>query len=409
MTKKILLITVLALLLGLYLSSELNKKREFNWELNFSGISREPFGCFVLRNTLEKNDSLGFARTINKTYYQSFPQLSNKNTKTVIVITDEFSPDSLDLSVAYKFVADGNNMFISSYTFGKDLADSLKFKIDLFSLGTFTRDKDTCNLVNPELKSPKPVAYDKMDPSRFSAIDTAKHLVLGTGTNGKANFIRVKYGRGFFYLHTQPKAFTNFFILYSNSSYPYKALSYIKNTTLVWDDYYKPFAGKYNPDNDTPFRYLLSESSLRVALYLTLLIIFVYFLIGSKRRQRFIPIYEPPANSTLGFVGTISRLYQGQPDYKKMAIRKLQYLKEMVYSKYGIKLDEQNENSALAFAGKSGFDLNKTKEIFSMAMQISSQSAIGAGTLVVFSKKIDAIYQFESMDNKRSLLANKKV
>lgn len=407
MAKKILLFAILALLLGLYLASELNKKREFSWELNFSGISREPFGCFVLRNTLEKNDSLRFSRTISKTYYQSFPHLSSSDTKTVMVITDEFSPDSLDLSTAYKFVADGNNMFISSYIFEKRFCDSLKFKVDEFTFGAFTKDKDTLNLVNPGLKLTKPMAYDRMDPSRFSVIDTSNHLVLGTGTMGKANYIRVKYGKGYFYLHAQPRVFTNFYILYSNAAYPYRALSYFRNTSLVWDDYYKPFAGRYNPNNDTPFRYLLSENALRVALYLTLVLICIYFLIGSKRRQRFIPIFEAPANSTVNFVNTIARLYQGQPDYKKMATRKWQYLKETVYSKYSLKLDENNENTAIAFAGKTGFNLNKTKEIYQMAMQINSQSSLSAEALIAFSKKIDEMYQFEASDKKRSVLEDK--
>ncbi|NJK96481.1 MAG: hypothetical protein HC905_17610 [Bacteroidales bacterium] len=397
MIKKILTIIFLVVLITFYLVTELTRKKAINWEQNFNGVSKDPYGCYILRKTLETSDSLLFIRSSWKTLYESLPSLKSGKTKTLLIITDKFDADSLDLSTAYTFVGEGNNIFISSYSFGKRFCDSLNFKTESVSIASFKSNTDSFNLTNPYLQLTNKATYQGISPNTFDEIDTANHTVLGANYQKKANYIRIPYGSGAFYLHTQPLVFTNNHILNSNSEYPFRAISYFKNTAFIWDNYYKPRNSLIYNESRTPFRYLLSQDALRAALYLSLLIIFIYFLIGSKRKQRFIPVFQQPENSTVKFVTTIARLYQGQPDYKKMAVKKFIYLKEMVHSRYSIKLDENDAQTAIHLSEKTGFPLEKIKELFSIYRRIEASISIDDITLRTFAKLADQIYELENI------------
>lgn len=393
MAKRILIISFISVLVLLYLFTELNKDTPYIYDLNFSGLSKDPYGCFVLRETLEENRNLHFLESINKTLYEGLPS-GGGNTRTIIIITDNFEQDSINLTSLYQFVSKGNKAFISAYSFGKDFRDSLKFETKYFDLFAFRSNTDTLDLVNPSLKLGSEI-FNNMARSGFSSLDSANHVVLGTNNSGKANYIRVNYGFGFFYIHCQPLAFTNYHILYSSSQYPLNALSYFKDDDLIWDDYNKPPAGKYFSESRTPFRYLLSQEAFRIALYLTLVLTGIYILIESKRKQRFIPIVQPPENSTVNFISTIARLHQGQMDYKKMAQRKYHFFKDLVYSRYFVRLDDYNPQTFEIFAEKAGLEQEKVKKIIDKYIRIESSVSISANDLIEFSKMIDKIYQHE--------------
>lgn len=393
MTKKILVILFISVLMLLYLFTELNKKKEHNYDLNFSGLSKEPYGCFVIRETLEKNKNLNFRGSINKTLYEGLPK-NEGNSKAVIIITDNFEQDSINISSLYQFVSKGNKAFISAYSFGKRFRDSLKFNSKYFDLFAFRNNTDTLDLVNPSLKIGSAV-FHEMSKANFSGLDTTSHIVLGTNNRGKANYIRINYGYGYFYIHCQPLVFSNYHVLYSNYQYSINALSYFKEDEIIWDDYNKPAAGKYYSESQTPFRYLLSQKALRIALYLILFLTGIYILIESKRKQRFIPIVESPENSTVNFVTTIASLHQSQKDYKKMALKKYQYFKEMVYSKYYVRLEEDNPQTILILSDKAGIEPEKLKMIIGKYIQIESLISISANDLIEFSKLIDDIYHHE--------------
>lgn len=395
MIRKFIILFLLSLLFILFLIAEFNKHKVISWKMNFSGISKDPYGCIVLRETIEKNPGLNFYLTSNQTFYTSLSQLKEDSLISYLVITDKFTVDSINLKSIYDFVKQGNNFMISAYTFDNLLKDSLKFDKKKFNLAFLYSSPETLNFVNPVLQMKNPAIFSNIGNMEFSGIDTLKHIVLGTDNAGNANFIKVPYGKGAFYLHCQPLVFTNYHLLYSNSEYAYNALSYFTDTRLVWDDYYKPQVARYTTQTRTPLRYFLSKEPLRIAIYLILILTGIYFLIESKRKQRFIPILKPLENSTLKFVSTVARLYQGQPDYKKMALKKYLYLKEMVYSRYQIRLDENDPATADQFSGKTGFSISKIKELYIICRRIESSISIDAETLITFSRMVDEIYEFE--------------
>ena len=106
--------------------------------------------------------------------------------------------------------------------------------------------------------------------------------VLGyVDTIKNPNFIRMNYGEGVIYLHSNPMAFTNFFLLDSvNGDYYQKALSFLPpDANVVWDEYLKSGA----EGQQTLFRVIFRYPALKWAYILLILgaILYVLFRINS--------------------------------------------------------------------------------------------------------------------------------
>lgn len=61
----------------------------------------------------------------------------------------------------------------------------------------------------------------------FASFDTSKVVVLGTNNIGFANFMKVKIGKGYLYIHSVPNIFTNYNLLKVERDYIFKCLSYL--------------------------------------------------------------------------------------------------------------------------------------------------------------------------------------
>ena len=74
--------------------------------------------------------------------------------------------------------------------------------------------------------------------------------MLGYDEKGRPNFIHLHAGKGNLYVHLEPLAFSNYFILHKNNiDYYENALSVISPdvTKVVWDEYY---LNKRSSEND---------------------------------------------------------------------------------------------------------------------------------------------------------------
>ncbi len=252
--------------------------------------------------------------------------------KNYIIINSKFSPGDSDAEALLKFVSDGNNAFVSAEEMSGVFADSLKVKINngYYEEGLSTEDlksgpkKDSIYLVllNTRLSTyEKKYWYrDGTVSSYFSSVDTANALVLGKNSQGNINFVRIRYGEGYFYLSATPLAFTNYnMMLADNAAYISACLSYLPVRDTYWDEYYK----NYREADSNSLRFIESQPPLYWAYYLALWSAVVYIVFESKRRQRVIPIVEPPKNTTLEFVSTIGRLYFQNGNHKDIADKKI--------------------------------------------------------------------------------------
>ena len=388
--KKNILFILLGVLLFLYIIAELSRPKAIDWNDNFSRERKIPYGCYVLRDMLPEIVGHTKINDNNESFYTSALTDTLLQNTSLVVITYDFNPDKTDLDVLLQFVKNGNHVFISAINFGNLMADTLKIKTDynVTSLSKLNR-RVKLQFVNPALQSKADYRFSRVEPVYFSGFDTLKTTVLGWDSTKHVNYICINYGKGTFLLHTTPHVFTNYHMLYTNHDYAVKALAYIENTNVIWDEYYKP--EREIRESQSPIRYILSQDSLRYAYYLLMITILLYILFEGKRRQRIMPVVEPPVNSSMEFVETVGRLYFNRKDNKDLAEKKIIHFYDYIISNYFLKPDETDNKFRQQFAEKLSMPVKDIDEIFDSIEQIRKAKGISDEELVKFIKRIDGI------------------
>jgi len=360
---------------------------EIDWSNSFAAKDKIPYGGYIINDLSQE---LFPGENVSLKELPVYNILKNNyfiNTNYVF-INSYFAPDRLDAEYLLRYVAEGNNVFISAFGIYGDLADSLKF---IMYEDFFNEDSVRTNFSLPELKTDSGYYYTKGNFNNyFEEFDTAMVQVLGENSKGKVNFIRIKYGEGNFYLNTLPLVFTNYHLLNSeNNEYVYKALSHLPVQQTFWDDYYKD-GNKFTASS---LNYIISQQSLRWAYYiiLTSAVLFIFFY--GRRRQRIIPVIPPLKNSTIEFVETIGNLYYQQKDYKNIAEKKITFFLDYIRNKYIIKTNKIDEETIKKISEKSLIAEGKIKSIFRNIEKIKNSPQISEDDLLNLNYQIEKFYE----------------
>lgn len=345
---------------------EANRPKPIDWKPTFALNDKIPFGLYVFNQEADKLFTDQKITKINTTPYEYFEDKYNYDDSTytvkgdILYVNDEFTIDDSSVDELFYFASRGNSIFISSSNFSNKLKDSLKFEINNSSVFL---DSFALKIANKHLK-PKDYYFDKgVSTKYFSEIDTVNTVVLGYQKSTKenlTNFIKIPYKKGNFYLHTQPIAFTNYYMLKNeNANYVAQISSYINQKNVFW------FSKFYNDEalNQSPMRYLLKQDSLRWAWYISLISILIFMIFNAKRKQRVIPIIEPLQNTTIDFTKTIGNLYYQEKDHKNIIDKKIVYFLEKVRNEFLLDTNELNESFINRYQQKSR---NKKEDIMAL-------------------------------------------
>jgi len=360
---------------------------EIDWTKSFAKKDKIPYGGFIIYDI---SDELFRTRDVVLKELPIYNILKDNyyfNTNYVF-INSYFSPDRLDTEYLLRYVADGNNVFVSAFGIYGNLADSLKIQtFDEF----FSEDSININFSLPEMKSDNGYTYFKGNfDNYFSEFDTAFVQVLGENGNGNVNFLRIKYGEGNFLLNTVPLAFTNYDLLNSdNNEYVYKALSHLPVQQTFWDDYYKD-GNKYQAST---LQYIMSQQSLKWAYYIILVSVVFFIFFYGRRKQRIIPVIAPLTNTTVEFVETVGNLYYQQKDFKNIAEKKISYFLDYLRSKYLIKTGSFDEETIQKIADKSSLSSGKIKSILREIGKINRSQKITEEDLTNINYQIEKFYE----------------
>lgn len=326
-----------------------HKPKPIDWRPTYSIKDKIPLGMYIFDNELPKilkNQSIS---KIDSTAYEFFADkyqyIDSTDTDeytikgTILNIADESVLDKESITEILYFVNQGNNCFISAENLPQFLLDTLKIKTNVESKLT---DTISCWLANKKLSNTKYKFYQGVGNKYFSKIDTLQTTVLGyqSGDSTRVNFIKIKHNNGNIYLHTQPVAFTNFYLLKSNNhQYAEKILSYVPNTDIFW--FIKFQNG--NSISNSPLDYIFKQPALKSAWWIFIIGMLIFILFNIKRKQRVVPIIEPLPNTTVDFVKTIGNLYHQEGDYNTIINKKIIYFLETIRNQYLIdttKLDD---------------------------------------------------------------------
>jgi hypothetical protein len=389
-------------LLLLFMLTSCNKT---DWTENFKEKEKSPFGNCIIYNeasTLFKNDSvtllkqniydyLLFESVIDSTEIQNYVSIKHSGSKYTNGSTREL----------LNFVAKGNNVFLAFNNFRDTLKASLKFTTnnldkDVYTVKVLKKLKGIFELKNTQFSKTSFTFDRNIRRNYFLEYNENATTVLGTmEIDGEKvpNFIKIHHGKGAFYLHTQPIAFTNYNLLNGKEAYAANVLSYLPSAPIIWDPQIK--SSKYadeKEDNTNVFKFFLAHKTLTWFLFVSLIGLLLFMLFNARRKQRPIPIIEPLKNSTVAFTQTIANLYLKEQDHKNLVDKKIAYFLEKVRSKYLLSTANLNADFIEKLAAKSGNKLQKTKYLVNTIIALNKKSECSEEELVVLHKMIENFF-----------------
>ena len=213
--------------------------------------------------------------------------------------------------------------------------------------------------------------------------------MLGSDEKKKINFIKIKIGKGQIFVNTIPEAFSNYHFVNTNYSYVYKALSYLPNQSVIWDEYYK--AG--NDKTDSPLRVIFNNPLLLKAYYVLILSLILFMIFGIKRKQRIILIIEPYRNTTLDFVDIVGTLYYQTGNHKNIADKKISYFLEFIRSTFQTKTTIYDDSFIIRIATLSGIEEQSVHDLFYFFSDLSVKQIITQQELLKLNSMIENFHK----------------
>ncbi|MEO5683801.1 MAG: DUF4350 domain-containing protein [Chitinophagaceae bacterium] len=227
----------------------------------------------------------------------------------------------------------------------------------------------------------------------FTRYDSSSTTVLGVNENDKPDFIVMRYGKGKFYFHTEPAAFSNYFLLTdNNTSYYSQVFSYLNKDahTVYWGDTYR--FGKKG-DGFSALAIFWKNPMLKYALLLFCTLTLLYIAFGSKRKRRLVPATVPNTNDSLSFVHTIGNLYLQKKDNRNIAIKMMTYFLEHVRSNYFLNTQTINAEFIQALSRKSGVPEHTVKALMEKAEYVNSSETITQQELLEINNLVYEFYK----------------
>lgn len=383
------------ILLILVVLLELFGPKPIDWTPNFNKDDQRPFGDKILVELIEKDlFPQQEIETRSVPIYNYSADDSLNAGKNYIYITKSLTLAPWDGKRLLHMAEIGNQIFIAANFIGDYLADTLKLKIeDNLNWKNISGIKEQKqHFERSEFNNKQTYLYKKgHGRSRIIGFPKEEVVVLGRDNANNIQFIKIPFGKGNIFYHTQPLAFTNYnLLLNKNAELVYKAFSYLPQQTTIWDEYYKPLS---EHANQSPLSYILSSPPIKLAYYLLIisLILFMYF--NGKRQQRSIPIIKPLRNSSLDFIHTVGRLYYNRKNHKDIAQKKFLHLKEYLRSKYHIELHGEKEKYLHQLSLRSSISERTLILLFEQAELLFKKKQINDEDLENFHAKIEYIYE----------------
>ncbi|MCD0471669.1 DUF4350 domain-containing protein [Flavobacterium sp. JAS] len=366
-------IAILVFVLALTLIADRDQAKPIDWSPTYSVNDKIPLGLYVFDKEIHgvlKHQKVEKIATVTPyefldSKYDDDTLVENYKIKgTFLNISEASTIDDQSVTELFYFVSHGNNAFLSMKDFPKQLLDSLKIECnsDFQNAHNYTTQ---FWLANKKVNPKKYTLTEGMGDIYFSKIDTLKTIVLGYQGNKNQpkqkdiNFIKVPYKNGYFYLHTQPAAFTNFHLLKADhAQYAESVLSYLPKGDVFW------YTKAINDEriSQSPLRYIFSQPALKWAWYLSLIGILIFIIFNAKRKQRIVPILKPLPNLTVDFTKTIGNLYYQEGDHDNIIDKKIIYFLERIRNEYLMdttKLDDDFIKKLHYKTGKSETDIQE--------------------------------------------------
>lgn len=360
----------------------------------------EPFGASVFHDQLARLYSHNNINISENNFSATWNQMNGTSEEEdtgslYICISKHLYLSSSDKDAMMNFVNAGNSMFISCEDIDSVLLSELECKVHIDSIPddvwfypgylNYTVEK-----IDPYNEALSQYGYFYYPFNNyFSAFDTTTTHVLGKNEDGHPDFILIFYGKGRFYLHCEPRAFSNYFLLQKdNFQYLQNAFSLTSPIPqhVFWDDHYYKHNYRDSKDDD-----LAGEKS--IFPWILIVILLIYILFNGKRRQRVIREIPPNTNSTTAFAETMGRLYYYEKNNKNIADKMVTYLLEQIRNQYFINTSQLNDAFAETLSRKSSVQKDIVDNLVKMMVNIQQSMEVSNKEILALNKQIEKFHK----------------
>ncbi|PHS66711.1 MAG: hypothetical protein COB12_05775 [Flavobacterium sp.] len=388
-SKRILMAFGVALLALIII--EIVSPKPINWRESFTTDNKDPYGCYVVSEELKTLYNNASTTIINEDPFVFLRDSSYQENSMYLLVNSDIKLDKRQYEKLSNYVSKGNTAFISARNFGKVLKDSLG--VDTYSYYYLMEEEMNPVLFSKSfIKDSTKYSYKKgVYKSTFTEIDTLKTKALGYYLNFEdediqdLNFIKISFGKGQFYFHTLPEAFTNYYMMEGNQQYVANLLSFENPSEIYIDNYLK--AGRKVVKS--PMRFVLNQASLKWAYYLVIIGLLVFVMFKGKRVQRVIKVIEPLKNSSVEFTKTIGDLHFQHKDFGNIISKKITYFLEKIRSQYYLDTNNLNEEFCKKLAIKSNTKLEETTKLINTIKMLKGKSFHSEEDLIQLNKLLE--------------------
>lgn len=394
-------IILIAVVLGFFFFLMFTRQEPKDWVPTWHESDKDPYGGYVLHQVLQKRTEVSSEyRGLYELQTQYPERIEGKN---LLLITSGFNLDENDIKALISHVKSGNRVMMAADFFGRGLYDSL-------GIGTSSMMIEEAEDVGRAVQEVTGEASVKLRfeledfptgeyevkaavaDNFFKESDSIPYRVLAR-VEGKEMARAYSIGKGELVVVNNPLLLSNYYILDSTASeFTAGLLSFLPSgEPVVHVEYYQ--MGRM--ESRSPLRYILSEASLRTAVYLALIAIALFMLFEAKRRQRIIPVIEPPKNSSVEFTKTLGQLYyKSRKDHQNMARKRVSYLLEYIRSRYYMSTEKLDADFEQELVRRSGKDKDRIAELLKLVRQ--AQAGVSSKVdFLVLEKLLDRFYATE--------------
>ncbi len=393
------------LVLFFYLTAD---TRKYNWRETYDPKSNQPYGTQFIREMLKSYASDGFVYNTKRPIHELLDSASNKKKSAYVFIGDSMFLDSLDAQAMQNYLTAGNDIFLITPYLPQQLIHT--FYQSGCSQNLYVESTDTAtinsNFYHPEFAKLKPYKFtfriNDKDANYYwehigatALCDSVESIVpLGYFEPDLVNFFKTPYGKGNLFIHTNPIVFTNYFMVKEkNTEYASSVFSYTDSKVILWDEYSKvPYSQKSRNPYYNPLYFIMQQPSLQYAWWVMLALALLYVFFTAKRRQRFIPVLEPKANTSLAFLTMVSSLHYHNQNHGDIARKKMRHFLHLVRTKYSLSTHKIDSEFIKKLSAKSQISEGEIQLIFDQYQIIEKFNNIDSTRLADLYNAIQNFY-----------------
>lgn len=376
----------------------------YNWSRTLRTEEKQPYDLSIFYETLKETAPAVEEIPVKSSIEKFSAKLLADPNSVYMYLGPRFYLNTRENEIFQEFVSAGGTLFISCTGFPENLMSSVG-GLQYLQVNSIYDPSIDIRFSHPQLDTQlfhfehrnrnekasaswfffqdKNYAFEDSfvwDPYKFQGMTPVSHI------HGMPDFIRVKFGQGYIYLHSNPVFFSNLYMKTAQGrSYLQNVLRHLPNQN-VWLD---RSAGLEKLDADlgqgqmSILEYIRHYPGLYYSFLCLCIGVGLFILFGGRRVQRPIPVLERPRNNTLEFVNSIGYFYFREKNNKLVLEKSWNQFVFFVRQHYRMNIQQADPELPAKLALKAGVplelitDILKKREFYRLYTQVSAEELAG--------------------------------